>query len=220
MARDGTVTLVGGKIYPSPSAAPIQNGVLLVRNGIITALGIRETVTIPPNTEILDCTNRVVTAAFWNSHVHFTESKWYPADKLTTAQLAANLRDMLTGYAFVRVLDTGSDLKNTLMIRSRIETGELRGPFIATTGPGFVPANGSPFYSLPLRLPELLTSADAAKLVKGRIQEGADAVKLFTSSWASERKIEVMLPEIVRSTVRHTPVESLWWPMPLTSLEQ
>ena len=33
------LALVGAKIYPSPSAAPIENGTVLVRNGKITGVG-------------------------------------------------------------------------------------------------------------------------------------------------------------------------------------
>src|SRR5262245_19607059 len=71
-----TTALVGGRVQVSPDAAVIPDGVVVVRGGAIAAVGGRGAVSIPPNAQVIDCAGTTVTAGFWNSHVHFTQSVW------------------------------------------------------------------------------------------------------------------------------------------------
>src|SRR2546426_970503 len=99
----------------------------------------------------------------------------------------------------VHAVDTGSLLENTLALRRRIESGEVAGPSIRTAGIGFVPVDGSPYYVLPARLPELTDAAQTAFVVNGQLDGGADVVKLFTGSWARPDLILVMPVDLVRA---------------------
>ena len=193
------LALVGGRIYGSPDAAPLDDGAVLVRDGLIAAIGRRGAVSIPAGAKVLECSGAAILAGFWNSHVHFTEPHWSGADTLPAPSLTRHLREMLTQYGFVRVLDTGSWLGNTLALRRRIDSGEVAGPAILTTGPGFVPQHGSPFYILPARLPELQSPADAKAQVASRLREGADAIKLFTGSAASPTLVVPMPLAVVHA---------------------
>jgi imidazolonepropionase-like amidohydrolase len=199
---DTLFALTGGKIYTSPDRAAIDSGVLLIRGGLIVAVGRADAVSIPSGAETLDCSGLAVLAGFWNSHVHFTEPHWSGADTISAVSLTRHLREMLTRYGFVHVLDTGSWLANTLTLRRRIESGEVSGPAILTTGPGFVPVGGSPFYILPDTLPELRSAGNAEARVASRFQEGADAIKLFTSSVASPTRVVPMPLDVVRAATR------------------
>jgi imidazolonepropionase-like amidohydrolase len=193
------VALLNARIYRSPEAAPLDSGVILITRGMITAVGARRSVSIPPDASLVDCSGGVIVAGLWNSHVHFTEPHWAGADTLPAPALTAQLERMLTRYGFVRVLDTGSLLQNTLALRRRIDLGEVLGPAIRTTGSGFVPPDASPFYILPDRLPELRSPAEARTLVSRRIRDGADAIKLFTGSFAAPTRIVPMPLDIVRA---------------------
>jgi imidazolonepropionase-like amidohydrolase len=197
-----SMALIGAKIYPSPTAKPIDDGVVLIQDGRVVGVGDRATITIPADAAKIDCAGLIMTSAFWNSHVHFTEPKWQSADTQPAEQLAEHLRTMLTRYGFVRVLDTGSRLRNTLTIRTRIERGDVVGPSIMTTSGGFAPKGGSPFYILPNRLPEIESPDEAETMVNERLDAGADAVKLFTGSWASLNSVVVMPVEVVSAAVK------------------
>jgi imidazolonepropionase-like amidohydrolase len=196
-----TVALVGGRVQPAPDAPAIVDGVVLVDGTAIAAVGSRRDVRIPSGTTVLDCSGGTVSAAFWNSHVHFTGSTWQSAASTPADHLTHELRAMATSYGFVRLLDTGSWLPNTLALRQRIESGEVPGPYIMTTGTGFVPAQASPYYILPARLPELTSPADAEPLIARELGAGADAVKLFTGSWARQGVVVVMPVDMVRAAV-------------------
>ena len=191
--------LVGAKIYRSPEALPLDGGIILIENGWIAAVGSRDAVAIPAGARLMDYSGTVIVPGFWNSHVHFSEPHWEGADTLPAAVLAGRLQAMLTRYGFVRVLDTGSPLENTLALRRRIDRGDVPGPAILTTGPGFVPRDASPFYIRPARLPELRSAEEAKSLVANRLREGADAIKLFTGSFAEPTRIVPMPTAIVRA---------------------
>ena len=192
--------LVGGRVLPSPQAAAIPDGVVLIEGTTITAVGPRAAVRAPEGATVVDCTGGTVTSGFWNSHVHFTGSQFRGAETAGAEALAGALRAMLTSYGVVHVVDTGSLLANTLALRRRIDRGEMPGPSILSAGGGFVPAGGSPYYILPARLPELARPEDVAR-VEVELAGGADIVKLFTGSFATPRSIVVMPLEIVRAAV-------------------
>ena len=197
-ARARVTALVGGIVVTSPQAAAIPDGVVLVEGRSIIAVGPRKSVQLPSGATVVDCTGGTVTAAFWNSHVHFIGEAFRGADSAPADALAAALRAMLTSYGVVHVVDTGSYLANTLALRQRIESGEVPGPSILTAGSGFAPSGGSPYYILPARIPELARPADA-RLVEDELTRGADFVKLFTGSFASPRSIVVMPLDVVRA---------------------
>src|SRR5262245_58205723 len=66
--------LVGGRVQPSPDAAPIADGVVIVEDGRIAAVGRSSEVPVPAGALPIDCTGGTVTAGFWNSHVHLMGS--------------------------------------------------------------------------------------------------------------------------------------------------
>src|ERR1041385_3232792 len=103
------VALVGGTIYASPADAPIEDGIVVVNEGKITAVGNRTVVEIPSSGQLLNCSGFTITAGFWNSHVHFFERKWANAVEISALELRRQLRDMLTRYGFTSVFDLSSE---------------------------------------------------------------------------------------------------------------
>lgn len=198
--KNNPLAIVGAKIYPSPTAPPINNGVVLIQNGRITVVGERGRVIIPKDTPVLDCTGLTVVAGFWNSHVHFSESKWEDAAHIPSARLNQQLRDTFTRYGFTTVFDLGSPIENTKVIRTRIESGEIDGVRILTTGTGIVPEGGTPFYVKPLKFPEVLNSGQATSLAREKVKSGADAIKIFSGPTPVEGGSPlVMRLELVRA---------------------
>ena len=177
------LALVGAKIYPSPTDPPIENGAVIIRNGKIIAVGSSDKVSIPAKARIIDCKGMVLTAAFWNSHVHFIEPKWAHADLIPAAQFDEQMTQMLTGHGFAHVFDIAElNIQNALWIRDRIKKGDVAGPIIYTTGVPLVPVNGSPFYIEPLKLPEAVDAQQAIAHVREQIDSGADGIKIWSGS--------------------------------------
>jgi imidazolonepropionase-like amidohydrolase len=195
------VAFVGAKIYTSPADPPISNGTVVIRGEKIAAVGKTGTLSIPPDAKQIDCKGAVITAAFQNSHVHFTEPKWNDAAKLLATKLTQQLAEMFSRYGFTTVVDLGSFLENTVALRKRIESGEVTGPKILTAGGGLFPPNGAPFYvreSLPPEvlkmLPQPATPDEAVQVVRTEIAGGADVIKLFTGSLVGPDQVK-LIPE-------------------------
>jgi imidazolonepropionase-like amidohydrolase len=202
--------LHGAKIYTRPDVDPIVNGVVVIRDGRIAEVGPKEAVQLPAGASASNCDGGVITAGFQNSHVHFTESKWDQAAEQDAKQLSTNLTAMLNRYGFTTVVDTASDVLNTVALRKRIESGEVRGPRIFTAGWALYPPNGIPFYlsSLPpsvlkqLRQP---ATADAAIAnVRDNIKQGADITKLFIATPQADNSIRYMPKEVAAAAAAET----------------
>jgi imidazolonepropionase-like amidohydrolase len=209
-ARPTVVALVGGRVYPSPTATPLNDVTVLIEGGRIISVGPRAKVRVPPTARIIDCRNKVIVAGFQNSHVHFTEPHWAGAATQPAASLTAQLERMLTRYGFTTVVDTGSFLPDTTALRRRIESGEVAGPRILTAGLPMYPPEGIPFYlkdgSIPAdllrQLPQPMTAADAVRDVTRNFEGGADIVKLFTGSWVERGRVLPMPADIAIAAVR------------------
>jgi imidazolonepropionase-like amidohydrolase len=155
----------------------------------------------------LRCTGCFVFAGFWNSHVHFTEPKWAAAATAPAAVLTQELEAMLTHSGFTTVVDLGSDIRSTSVLRRRIESGELSGPRIFTAGAPLYPPTGIPYYlsDLPPEiraiLPQPSTPTEARAIVERNIATGADLLKLFTGSYVARGHVKPMPLDVARAAV-------------------
>jgi imidazolonepropionase-like amidohydrolase len=205
---EGTMAIEHARIYVSPTEPPIDDGSILIRDGLIAAVGPR--IEIPAGATRVVCDRCIVTAGFWNAHVHFTEPKWSGAEWKSASTLNAQLADMFLSRGFTTVIDVGSNPADTLAIRRRIESTELDGPFIYTSGPALYPPHGIPFYlgSLPwwmrAMMPQPETPAEARDIVRHNLDSGADLTKLFTGSWVAHGHVLPMPLPIAKAAVETT----------------
>src|ERR1700730_6995036 len=189
--RSSDLALVHAKIYPSPTEPAIEDGTVLVHDGRITAVGPSAT-TKPPRfaraVTVIDCKGMVVTAGFWNSHVHILTPGLLHAEKLSSQELTSQLEEMLTRWGFTTVFDIASVLNNTTLIRRRIESGEVKGPRILTVGEPFWVKGGTPIYvkgfleANRISIPEVESNTQAVERVRQQIHDGADGIKIFAGS--------------------------------------
>lgn len=182
------LALIGAKIYPSPTEPPIENGAIVIHNDRIVAVGPSARIKIPPHADVIDCKGMVVTAGFWNSHVHILTPGLLHAEKLSPEQINSQLQEMLTRWGFTTVFDIASVLENTTLIRRRIESGEVKGPRILTVGEPFWMKGGTPVYvkgfleANHINMPEVESNRQATERVRQHIRDGADGIKIFANS--------------------------------------
>jgi imidazolonepropionase-like amidohydrolase len=206
VSRASDLALVGAKIYPSPNAQPIENGSIVVHEGRIIAVGPSGTVKVPPAATVIDCKGLVVTAGFWNSHVHILTPGLLHAEKLSPGQITSQLEEMLTRWGFTTVFDIASVLDNTTLIRHRIETGEVKGPRILTVGEPFWGKDGTPVYvrgflqANRISIPEVESLAQGRARVRKQIRGGADGIKIFAGSVESDG-ILIMRSDLAKAIV-------------------
>jgi imidazolonepropionase-like amidohydrolase len=181
--------LVGATIHISPTEEPIRDGVVLMQGEKIVSVGQRAQLQFPETAQVLDCFGLTITAGLCNSHVHFFERKWADAAKIPAPELARQLQDMLTRFGFTTVFDIGSLWENTRRLRDRIDSGEILGPRIRSTGEGLVPVGGLPSDQvlgmmgvMKLPAPEIADAAGAAAAAIRLLDAGVDGIKLFASA--------------------------------------
>lgn len=204
------LALVGGRIYPSPTARPIDDATVVIRDGRITAVGSRNRMRVPPGATTIDCRGQVLVAGFQNSHVHFSEPQWARPATVPASVLTTQLQRMLTAFGFTTVVDTGSFVPDTKELRRRTESGEVLGPRILTAGLPLYPPGGIPYYlrdgSIPAdllrQLPQPANAEQAVRHVAQNLRDGADLIKLFTGSWADRSRVMPMPEDVAIAAVK------------------
>jgi imidazolonepropionase-like amidohydrolase len=182
------LALVGAKIYLSPTEPAIENGSILVHSGRILAIGPSNEVKAPRGANVIDCKGLVVTAGFWNSHVHILLPGLLHAEKHPPQQISSQLQEMLTRWGFTTVFDIASVLQNTNLIRHRLASGDVKGPRILTVGEPFWVKGGTPIYvkdfleANHVSMPEVESTAQATERVRQQVHDGADGIKIFANS--------------------------------------
>jgi imidazolonepropionase-like amidohydrolase len=185
------LALVHARIYPSPTDPPIPDGTILVHNGRISAIGPAARIKVPRFAwagTVLNCQGLVVTAGFWNSHVHIFTPGLLHAEMRSSDEISSQLEQMLTRWGFTTVFDTASVLDNTNNIRRRIGKGDVRGPRILTVGEPFYPKGGTPVYVKEFIEANHIPSAEvqsipqAVERVRQQISHGADGIKIFAGA--------------------------------------
>ena len=196
LARTADLALTGAKIYTSPTDTAIENGSIVMRDGLIVSVGPSSTIKIPPSATVIDCKRLVVTPGFWNSHVHIIAPPLLHVQDSDAKKLDQVLDTMFNRWGFTTVFDLASVLDNTLALRRRIEGGELRGPRIHTVGepiwtiePGyardFLRQNH-------IHIENTQTPEQAVALVRDHAARGANGIKLFTGSDQGDGQVALL----------------------------
>lgn len=195
-ARAATRTaIVGARVYPAADAAPIDDAVILIRDDRIERVGPRHSLRVPRGYRVIPGQGRVVTAGFWNSHVHLTTPVFLRAAKAYDVDLERELDRSFTRWGFTTIFDLASTTDIANEVSRRIDTGRVKGPRILSVGEPFYPTGATPIYARPFyqasKLPsaEVSTDALAVHRVRQQIRNGADGIKLFTGSIVGEREV-------------------------------
>lgn len=180
------LAIVGVKIYPSPGAPAILDATVLVRDGVIAAIGPSGQVEPGPSDRAISGNGLVVVAGLWNSHVHLLLPSMALPPEQNAEALSNELEGMLTRWGFTTVFDIASLPGAAIDLRRRIESGEVRGPNILTVDAPFFPNDGTPIYLRELLegLPsmEVGTPDAATERARRQLEGGADGVKLFAGA--------------------------------------
>ena len=207
---DGRLALVGGTVYIDPMTDPVRDGVVVIQEGKITFVGRKGSTRIPQDIQIIDCAGMTVTAGLWNSHVHLLQRKWADAATLPSSELTRQLQEMLTQYGFTSAFDTWSMWENTRRLRDRIESGEIAGPRIRTTGEAIVskgvaatPASWAALGFMALegfQVPRVTEASEVAIAAKKLLDSGVDGLKFYA---ATPGRTGVVMPDdVIRAGVK------------------
>jgi imidazolonepropionase-like amidohydrolase len=182
------LVIVGAKLYSSPDADPVEDSVVVMKDGRIVSAGSRAKTPVPSGVRVLDAHGAVLTAGFWNNHIHLMTPQVLGAATANAATIEGALQAMLTRWGFTTVFDLASPTDNTLALRRRINSGEIKGPKILTVGDPFFPKDGTPIYvrdflkSQGGPSEEVATPTEAAARAARQLKRGTDGVKVFAGA--------------------------------------
>lgn len=206
----GRIAIVGAAVYVSPDAMPVQDAVILIAGDRIEKVGPRATTPVPAGYRIVDQSGRVVTAGFWNSHVHLTTPVFLGAETAADAALENELERSLTRWGFTTVFDLASTTPVALAVRNRIETGRVKGPRVLSVFEPFYPAGATPVYARPIykayNLPsaEVASASEAVRRVRRQSRDGADGFKVFVGSIVGGKQGVAHMPAETIAAVSRT----------------
>lgn len=189
-------------VFTEPYKPPIDKATILISKGKFKKIGSTDEVRIPNGYRIINGKGKYVTAGYWNSHVHFIESKWNDAKNIAKDSLEAHLQDMFTSKGFVYVFDLAQfNFENLNTLRNRTKNTNIKSPTILAVGVPFT--SKSPFYIKPLQLPELKTTEEVRSHINNQIKNGANGIKLWSGS-PTGNSIDYLSPLLIKEAARIT----------------
>ncbi|HCA57642.1 MAG TPA: hypothetical protein DEP46_06595, partial [Blastocatellia bacterium] len=125
----GTVVLSGARIITMKGNEVIERGDIVVTNNRIAAVGPKGRVQIPAGARTIDVTGKTIIPGFVDVHAHM----WPPRD-LHQDQVWQYLANLAYGVTTTR--DPQSSTTDVYAYADLVESGEILGPRVYTTGPG------------------------------------------------------------------------------------
>lgn len=112
-------SLVGARIVDGTTRAPIEDGVVVVRAGRITAVGPRATVTLPAGGRTIDVRGTTIIPGLWDMHAHIALPEWGPA---------------YLGVGVTTARDMGGEQHSLMALRDAFGAGRVLGPRLLLAG--------------------------------------------------------------------------------------
>ena len=160
ITKNKTMAIVGGNIIDVEGGQHINNGTVIIENGLISKVGSAAAVNIPAGATIIHVEGKTILPGLWDMHAHFQQAEWGPA------YLAA-------GVTTVR--DCGNEFDYINAIKSAIDAGKGVGPLILKAG--IVDGPGD----MGLGIVRATTAEEAVKVVHMYKDNGYVQIKIYSS---------------------------------------
>jgi imidazolonepropionase-like amidohydrolase len=90
--------IVGGRLIDGTGKPPVENSVVILRDGKIAAAGSAASTPVPQGAQVIDAHGKSVLPGLWEMHAHFEQVEWGPiylATGVTTARDVGNEREFI-----------------------------------------------------------------------------------------------------------------------------
>ena len=130
----GTVVLRGARVITMKGDEVIANGVIVVTDNRITAVGAAGSVKIPSGAKVIDVSGKTIMPGYVDIHAHNWFGWGVHRDQVT--QLLANL-----AYGVTTQRDPQTSATDILSYTDLMDVGAIIGPRLYSTGPGIFAAD-------------------------------------------------------------------------------
>lgn len=145
------VVLHAARVIDGTGSAPITDGVVVVRDSVIVAIGRRDAVAVPAGAEVIELGDATLLPGFIDMHTHITGRRFTDPkrDDMMVRDFAAfgailgvanSERTLLAGFTTIR--NVGSGNFDDMALRDAIEGGFIPGPRMQNTGYGLTITGG------------------------------------------------------------------------------
>ncbi|MBA4055001.1 MAG: hypothetical protein C0490_09840 [Marivirga sp.] len=111
----------GATIIDGSGGDPIENGVLLIQDGRVLAVGTKENVNIPENAVVKDVTGKTIIPGLINAHGHVGDVKGIEGGHYSTENIIENL-SIYVRYGITTVVSLGGDKNDSEKLRATNDT--------------------------------------------------------------------------------------------------
>jgi Tol biopolymer transport system component len=126
----GTVVLRGGRVLTMNEHEIIENADVVITDNRIVAVGARDSVEVPDSARVINVSGKTLIPGFVDTHYH---AQWL-VPEIHVQQTWQYLTNLAHGVTTTR--DPQTSTTDILSYQDRVETGEMLGPRIYSTGPG------------------------------------------------------------------------------------
>ena len=132
----GLQAFIGARIINGTGETPIEEGVLIVRDGEIETVGASDAVEVPADAERIDATGKTIIPGLINTHGHVNDVKGLQSDPsfYTEEHVLGQLR-LYARYGVTTVVSLGDDREAGIRVRDQQDTPELNRARLYVAGP-------------------------------------------------------------------------------------
>jgi imidazolonepropionase-like amidohydrolase len=156
----GVTAIVGGRLIDGTGKPPVENSVVILRDGKIAAAGPAANTPVPEGARVVDAHGKSVLPGLWEMHAHFEQVEWGPIY-------------LATGVTTAR--DVGNEREFIVAVRDAIASGHGIGPRLVMAG---VVDGTSPMSFGMIRVD---TPEQAREQVQKYHAEGFQQIKIYSS---------------------------------------
>lgn len=184
---------VGGRIIDGTGGTPIEDGVLIVRDGRIEAVGASGEVDIPEGAEVTDATGKTIIPGLINTHGHVGTTKGLESGpEYYTKENILDQLELHAHYGVTTVISLGDDDEEGVRVRdSQQSAADLQGARLYLAGP----------------VVNATSPEEARRQVKDLAALGVDFVKIRVDDFLGTR--EKMPPEVYQAVIDQAHQEGL-----------
>ncbi len=161
--KDTSLAITHVTVIDCTGAAAKPNSTVVVTGGLISAVGLSETVVIPSGAQVIDAKGKFLIPGLWDMHGHLTDA-------------TADAFPLLIMNGVTGVRDMGGDLDQIDRWRSEINNGARVGPHIIRAGPFVDGPKQGVTNRLTVRTPE-----EARQAVHTLKTKGVDFIKVHNA---------------------------------------
>ena len=196
-AQSPTLALVGGRIIDGFGGPVIENGVVLIADDRIVAVGTEDEVEVPAGVEVIDTNGMTVLPGLFDMHVHTQllghgdYPRWHElyADRMEDMMEVAVRQLLMAGVTSAR--DLGGPLEELVSIRRRVAEGEIPGTRLFISGPFIQKA---PYQDYERRYRWGVDGpGDAREKVQRLIDAGVDVIKLIDQDQLTSDEVRAVV---------------------------